>query len=88
KVIMWFDKTDLVKAREELGDNYCLAGGIPSRLLISGTPEKVRKHTEELIDNLKSGGGFIVSTEFNGMGDAKVENVKALTETVMTYGKY
>ena len=88
KVIMWFDKTDLVKAREELGDNYCLAGGIPSRLLISGTPEKVRKHTEELIDNLKSGGGFIVSTEFNGMGDAKVENVKALTETVMNYGKY
>ena len=88
KVIMWFDKTDLVKAREVVGDKYCLAGGIPSSLLISGTPEKVRKHTEELIDNLKSGGGLIISTEFNGMGDAKVENVKALTETVMKYGKY
>ncbi len=88
KVIMWFDKTDLVKAREVLGDKYCLAGGIPSSLLISGTPEKVRKHTEELINNLKGNGSFIVSTEFNGMGDAKVENVKAMTETVRKLGNY
>ena len=88
KVIMWFDKTDLVKAREVLGDKYCLAGGIPSSLLIGGTPESVKKHTEKLLDDLKSGGGLIVSSEFNGMGPAKVENVKAMTETVMNYGKY
>ena len=88
KVIMWFDKTDLVKAREVLGDKYCLAGGIPSSLLIGGTPEGVKKHTEKLLDDLKSGGGLIVSSEFNGMGPAKVENVKAMTETVMNYGKY
>ncbi|MFW9969531.1 MAG: uroporphyrinogen decarboxylase family protein [Candidatus Odinarchaeota archaeon] len=88
KVIMWFDKTDVVKAREVLGDKYCIAGGIPSSLLISGTPEKVRQHTKQLIDNMKSGGTFIVSSEFNGMGDAKVENVKAMTETVFNYRKY
>jgi uroporphyrinogen-III decarboxylase len=88
KVIMWFDKTDVVKAREVLGDKYCLAGGVPSSLLIGSTPDKVREHTKQLLDNMKSGGTFIVSTEFNGMGDAKVENVKAMTETVMNYGKY
>lgn len=88
KVIMWFDKTDVVKAREVLGDKYCIAGGVPSSLLISGTPEKVKAHTKQLIDNMKTGGTFIVSSEFNGMGDAKVENVRAMTETVMEYGKY
>jgi hypothetical protein len=88
KVIMWFDKTDVVKAREVLGDKYCIAGGIPGSLLIGGTPDKVREHTKKLIDNMKTGGTFIVSSEFNGMGDAKVENVKAMTETVMNYGKY
>ncbi len=88
KVIMWFDKTDLVKAREVLGDKYCLAGGMPSSLLIGGTPEKVRQYTEELINNLKGNGSFIVSSEFNGMGDAKVENVKAMTETVRKLGNY
>ncbi|MFX1288795.1 MAG: uroporphyrinogen decarboxylase family protein [Promethearchaeota archaeon] len=88
KVIMWFDKTDVVKAREVLGDKYCIAGGIPASLLIGGTPDKVREHTKKLIDNMKTGGTFIVSSEFNGMGDAKVENVKTMTETVMNYGKY
>jgi hypothetical protein len=88
KVIMWFDKTDVVKAREVLGDKYCIAGGVPGSLLIGSTPDKVREHTKKLIDDMKTGGTFIVSSEFNGMGDAKVENVKAMTETVMNYGKY
>ena len=88
KVIMWFDKTDVVKARDVLGDKYCIAGGVPSSLLIGSTPEKVREHTKQLLDKMKSGGTFIVSSEFNGMGDAKLENVKAMTETVMKYGNY
>jgi uroporphyrinogen-III decarboxylase len=88
KVILWFDKTDLNKVREVVGDDYCLAGGVLSSLLIGGTPEKVDQHVQQLMEDQKPNGGFIVSTEFNGMGDAKVENVKALTEAVMKYGKY
>lgn len=88
KVILWFDKTDLSKVKEVVGDKYCIAGGIPSSLLISGTPQQVTDHMKETINKYKSGGGYIVTTEFNGMGDAKVENVKAMTEAVMKYGKY
>jgi len=88
KVILWFDKTDLSKAQEVLGDKYCLAGGVPSSLLIQGTPDQVTRHMEDTLNKFKPGGGFIVSTEFNGMGDAKVENVKAMTETVMRLGQY
>ncbi|TFG11945.1 MAG: hypothetical protein EU535_06680 [Promethearchaeota archaeon] len=88
KVILWFDKTDLSKVREVVGDKYCIAGGILSSLLISGTPDQVKKHMQETLNKYKPGGGYIVSTEFNGLGDAKVANVKAMTETVMKYGKY
>ena len=88
KVILWFDKTDLTKAREVVGDKYCLAGGIPSSLLIGGTPEKVTQRVETIMNDQKENGGFIVSTEFNGMGDAKVKNVKAMTEAVEKYGQY
>ena len=88
KVILWFDKTDLSKVKEVVGDRYCIAGGMPSSLLISGTPQKVEDRIKELFDKFKPGGGFIVSTEFNGMGDAKIENVKAMTEAVFKYGKY
>jgi len=88
KVILWFDKTDLSKVKDVVGSDYCIAGGILSSLLISGTPEKVKKHMEETIKKYKPGGGYIVSMEFNGMGDVKIENVKAMTETVMKYGQY
>jgi hypothetical protein len=88
KVILWFDKTDLSKVKEVVGDKYCIAGGILSSLLISGTPDQVKTHMQDTLNKYKPGGGYIVSTEFNGLGDAKVENVKALTETVMKYGQY
>ncbi|TFF63751.1 MAG: hypothetical protein EU521_00445 [Promethearchaeota archaeon] len=88
KVILWFDKTDLSKVKEVVGDKYCIAGGIPSSLLIGGTPEKVTQHVKDTLEKFKPGGGFILSTEFNGMGDAKVENVKAMTETLRKYGEY
>ena len=88
KVILWFDKTDLNKVREAVGDDYCLAGGIPSSLLIQGTPQKVEQRVQKIMEEQKPNGGFIVSTEFNGMGDAKIENVKAMTEAVKKYGKY
>ncbi len=88
KVILWFDKTDLSKVKEVVGDKYCIAGGVLSSLLISGTPNLIKKHIKETIDKYKSNGGYIVTTEFNGMGDAKLENVKAMTEAVMEYGKY
>lgn len=88
KVILWFDKTDLSKVKDVVGGDYCIAGGVLSSLLIRGTPEQVKKHMEETIKKYKPGGGYIVSTEFNGMGDAKIENVKAMTEAVMKYGQY
>ncbi|RLE74708.1 MAG: hypothetical protein DRJ44_07050 [Thermoprotei archaeon] len=41
KVIGWFERADLRKVREILGDHIIIAGGISSSLLIHGTPEKV-----------------------------------------------
>lgn len=88
EVIAWFDKTDLAKAEEEIEDHACLAGGIPSSLLIGGTPEKVKKRVKNVMNDFKEGGGLILSTEFNGIGDAKIENIQAMTEAVREYGQY
>lgn len=89
KTIAWFDKgTDLRKAKEIIGDHCCIAGGIPPSLLIGGTPQKVEEEVKKLLEDLKPGGGFIFTLPFNAIGDAKVENVKAMTEAVMKYGRY
>ena len=39
------------------------------------------------MEELKPGGGFIFTLPFNAIGDAKVENVKAMTKAVFKYGE-
>jgi len=88
KAIAWFDKTDLQKAKEVVGDHLCIAGGISPSLLIGGMPQRVEEETRRIITDLKQSRGFIFTLPFNAIGKAKVENVKAMTEAVRKYGVY
>ena len=88
KVINWFEVVDLKRAKEVIGDHSCIAAGISPSLLIGGTPDKVEEAVREIMDALKPGGGFIFTLPFNCLGDAKVENVRAMTDAVMEYGEY
>jgi uroporphyrinogen-III decarboxylase len=86
KVIAWFDKTDLKEAKKVIGDHSCIAGGIAPSLLISGTPERVDEAVKKIVEEMKTSRGYIYTLPFNAIGDAKPENVKAMTDAVMKYG--
>lgn len=88
EAIAWFDKTDLGKAKEVVGEHSCIAGGINPSLLISGSEGKVGKEVEDIIKEMKNCEGFIFTLPFNAIGDAKIKNVKKMTETVFAKGKY
>jgi len=88
KVIAWFDKTNLRKAKDVIGNYQCIAGGISPSILIGGTENKVKEEVKNIMNDVKSEGGFIFTLPFNSIGDAKVENVKAMTKAVLEYGKY
>ncbi|MBS3986509.1 MAG: hypothetical protein KGZ38_01010 [Erysipelothrix sp.] len=88
KAIAWFDKTDLRKAKAVVGKHSCIAGGVAPSLLIGGTPERVEQEVKGILDDMKESSGFIFTLPFNAIGTAKVEDVRAMTETVMKYGKY
>ncbi len=88
KAIAWFDRTDLTRAKQVIGEHSCIAGGIPPALLIGGTPDNVDQRVRELLAEMKSTRGFIYSLPFNGIGPAKIQNVKAMTEAVFKYGEY
>jgi uroporphyrinogen-III decarboxylase len=88
KAIYWFEHTDLVKAKEVLGDRVCIEGGLPASLLCTGTPEEVRAYCKTLIDNVGKGGGFIMNGAIGIPDEAKIENVKAMAEFVREYGVY
>lgn len=87
KVIWWFDRTDMKKAKETVGQVACLAGNMPMDLLCTGTPEQVNVYCRELIETAGLDGGFIFSTGA-GMQGSKPANVKAMIAAVREYGVY
>ncbi len=88
KAVYWFERTDLVKAKEVLGDRVCIEGGVPSSLLITGTPEDVKAYCKKLIDVVGRGGGFIMNGDTGIPDEAKIENVRAMADFTREYGVY
>ncbi|MEM3587409.1 MAG: uroporphyrinogen decarboxylase family protein [Candidatus Jordarchaeaceae archaeon] len=87
KAVWGFDLTDMVKAKEILGDSACIAGNMPIALLTTGTPQKVKDYVKKLIDTVAKDGGYIM---MNGavIDEAKTENVKAMIDFTKEYGVY
>lgn len=89
KMIFWFDKTDIIEAKEVFGEYVTIRGNVPGTMLATGTPDKVRDYTKKIIDSCADGGGFILDGGVSGIPDeAKPENVEAMIETGREYGKY
>jgi hypothetical protein len=88
KVLLDFEKTDMKKAKEVLGDKVCIWGNVPASLLCYGSPGEVEKYCQKLISDCAEGGGFILATECETPWDAKPENVRAIIDSAIKYGQY
>ena len=87
KAIYWFEKVDIYKAKEILGDTVCFRGNVPVSLLYAGTPQQVKDYVKELIDIVGKGGGLMVDCGI-WFDEAKHENVKAMVDFTKEYGVY
>lgn len=87
KILGMFQRTDLFKAKEILGDTMCIAGDMPLSLLQTGTPEQVRAYAKKLIDVVGKDGGFIMSSG-GVMDEAEPELVKVWKDFTNDYGVY
>lgn len=87
KIIWWFERMDMARAKEILGKNACIAGNVPNVLFRAGNPEDIKAYCKNLIDMAGKDGGFILSTAA-GLQGAKPENVKALIDFSKEYGVY
>ena len=85
KAVYYFEKTDMFKAKEVLGEVVCIRGNVPLSILCTGTPEDVKDYCKKLIDQVGCGGGFIMDASTQ-LDDAKPENVKAMFEFTKEYG--
>lgn len=87
KILGFFDKTDIYKAKEIIGDTMAMSGFMPVSLLQTGTPDMVKAQAKELIDVLGKGGGYIMGPS-SAMDEAKPELVKVWFDYTKTYGAY
>jgi len=86
KAVYWFERTDLVRAKEVLGDIVCLRGNVPASLLTTGTPEQVDDYCRILIEKVGKGGGFILDGAIGIPDESRPENVRAMYESLRRYG--
>lgn len=87
KVVYAFEKVNLQRAKDTVGQVACICGTMPNALLAFGTPEQIVAETKHQIDILAPGGGFIMDCSIM-LDNAKHENLKAWRDTTLEYGVY
>ena len=86
KCIYWFERTDMVKAFEVLGDVVALRGNLSPSLLTTGRPEEVDAAVRHLADNVfHKGGKLILDAAFGVPDETPVENVRAMFTAARKY---
>jgi hypothetical protein len=86
-VVWWFERTDMAKAKEVLGDVSCIAGNVPTSLLSTGTPQEIKEYCHNLIEIAGKGGGYIL-TGASSVEETTAENLHAIMDAVNEYGTY
>jgi len=87
-IIYHADKGDIFEIHKAIGHKFCLSGGIPNWLLAFRTPDDVRACCKKVIDEVARDGGYIMDASAIVQNDAKVENMRALTDFTREYGVY
>jgi uroporphyrinogen-III decarboxylase len=86
--VTWlFDRTDMAKAKQVLGNNCCISGNVPTSLMATGTPKAVKEYCKKLIETCGKGGGYILAGGAQ-VDNGKPENIRAMLEAAFEYGVY
>jgi len=86
KCIYWFERTDMVKAFEVLGDVVALRGNISPSLLTTGKPDEVDAAVRHLAENVfHKGGKLILDAAFGLPDETPVENARAMYRAARKY---
>ena len=86
KCIYWFERTDMVKAYEVLGDTVALRGNLSPSMMTTGTPDDVDAAVKHLVDNIwNKGGNMILDGAFGLADETPVANVRAMFDAARKY---
>ncbi|MFZ7134638.1 MAG: uroporphyrinogen decarboxylase family protein [Eubacteriales bacterium] len=86
-VILYSENDNIFELKKKL-PNICLFGGMPCYMLGRSSKETCVDYAKKLIDELGRDGGYVFSQDkmISFASDCKPENLKAVSELVLTYG--
>ncbi len=87
-IVYHIDRGDPERVHSVLGRKFCLSGGVPNFLLAFGKPDEVKAHCRKLIESIGAEGGYIMDASAIMQNDATIENLKAMTDATLEYGRY
>jgi len=79
---------DLLRLKRRYGRRVTLVGNIDIDLLTRGTTQEVKKQVKDRIKMLGPGYGYILCSSNSITPGCKPENVKAMIEALLEYGRY
>ncbi len=88
KYILHIEDSDIFKAKEMLGDRFCLMGNIQTKLLRFGTEQQIIDYTKKLIEGCGEGGGYMMAEGCEVAPDTPMKNMKVWIDTTLKYGQY
>ena len=81
---------DSKRLKKEFGDILTFwGGGVDNQYILPrGTTQQVRDEVKKRLDDFAPGGGYVFNPVHNIQADVKPENIVAMWETWLEYGKY
>jgi uroporphyrinogen decarboxylase len=80
---------DTRKLKAKYGRHLTFWGGIDTQWILPfGTPAEVRNEVRRRIEDLAQDGGFVLGAVHNIRPEIKPENIRALYEAALEYGRY
>ncbi len=81
--------TDLGEAKAELGPHMALSGGIDQKeFMLTASVAEVEQRVAEVLEIMKPGGGYILSTVDYLSEGTPIENVRAFVDAGVKHGRY
>jgi uroporphyrinogen decarboxylase len=82
------DAMDIVEVKRQYGNRVCVCGNINVNTLSIGTPDDVREEVKERLRTVAPGGGYMMSSGNSLTSYCRIENIRAMVETLREFGGY
>jgi uroporphyrinogen-III decarboxylase len=86
-VVWYFDQTDMAQAKKIIGDICCIAGNVPTSVVMTGTVKQVKESCRKLIKACAPGGGYILAGGAS-IDKGNMANLHAMMDAAKEYGTY